>query len=330
MSHATQQLIVARVAAASADDLLPRPSCLCLYNLTLQSAYYRVLGTLQHSGVIYYAGATEAPCLIESGAVNTAMFMVGDLQLLMRRTRPAPVGHILHVEVVGAAVGPLLRQQVGERMNAKFSNYYSSSETGRVALIGDDDVGRLCRGAEVRIVDELGHDKSLGEIGLIRARTQTMVEGYVNDPALTEANFVDGWFRTSDLGTMPAPGRLVILGRADDMLNIGGVKLLPAPIEARIKTIDGIVDAVLVSVDGPGQIPTLLAAVETANGELPPGLKEQLDPILWPYVRTFAVLIMPRFPRTDSGKVRRKDVTAIYTQVRANPDRVIRSRAALP
>ena len=307
-----------------------RPRYLCLYNLTLRAAYYRVLGTLQRGGVVYFAQATEAPGLLESGAVNTATLVVGDLQRLVQQARPPPVGHILHVEAIGAAVSRRLRQQVSERLNATFASPYSSVETGWVALIGEDDVGTLCPGVEVRIVDELDCDRPLGEIGLIHVRTQTMVGGYHNDPALTAARFVNGWFRTSDLGTMPALGRLVILGRADDMLNIGGVKLLPAPIEARIKTIDGIVDAVLVSVDGPGQIPTLLVAVETANGEPPPGLKEQLDPILWPYVRTFAMLIMPRFPRTDSGKVRRKDVAAIYAQVRAKPDRVIRSRAALP
>jgi acyl-coenzyme A synthetase/AMP-(fatty) acid ligase len=330
MTHITQQLIVARFAAAIGDDLLPRPSYLCLYNMTLQSAYYRVLGALQHGGLVHFAGPSEAPGLVESGAVNTAMFITGDLHRLVQSMRPPPIGHALHIEAVGAAVSPLLRQQIGQRLNAKFANYYSSSETGRMAQIGADDVGTVVPGVEIRIVDEHGRDRPLGETGLIRARTETMVDGYYNDPAQTEANFVDGWFRTSDLGTMPAPGRLIILGRADDMLNIGGVKILPAPIEARIKLIDGIVDAVLVSVDGPGQIATLLAAVETANGKSPPGLKEQLDPILFPYVRIFAVLIMHRFPRTDSGKVRRNDVATIYAQVRASPDRVIRGGTIVP
>ena len=227
MSHATQQLIVAGRAAAIVDDLVSRPCYLCLYNLTLRVAYYRVLGTLQRGGVIYFTGATEAPGLVESGAVNTAMILVGDLQRLVRHARPPPVGHILHVDAVGAAVSPLLRQQVSERWNAKVASYYASTEMGWVTLIGDDGVGLLLPGAEVRIVDELGRDKPLGETGLIRARTQTMVEGYYNDPVQTEANFVDGWFRTGDLGTMPAPGRLVVLGRADDMLNVGGVKICP-------------------------------------------------------------------------------------------------------
>ena len=330
MTHMTQQLIVARFAAAIGDDLLPRPSYLCLYNMTLQSAYYRVLGALQHGGLVHFTGPTEVPGLVESGAVNTAMFITGDLHRLVQRMRPPPVGHTLHIEAVGATVSPLLRQQIGRRLNAKFANYYSSSETGRMAKIGDDDVGTLVPGAEVRIVDEHGRDRPFGETGLIRARTETMVEGYHNDPVQTSASFVDGWFRTSDLGTMPAPGRLIILGRADDVLNIGGVKILPAPIEARIKMIDGIEDAVLISVDGPGQIPTLLVAVETASGEAPLGLKEQLDPILWPYVRIFAMLIICRFPRTDSGKVRRTDVATIYAQVRASPDRVTRGSTVVP
>ncbi len=327
MLHATQQRNVAGFARTMLAGLESPANFLCLYNLTLRSAYYRVLATLQRGGTLRFADATEAAGLIESGAVNMALFMVGDMQRILRHARPPPAGQTMHVEAVGAAVGARLRRQVRELLGATFTNAYSSIETGRIALLGDDNVGALCPGVEACIVDQGGRAQPPGTTGLIQVRTPTMVEGYHNDFAMTGRYFVDGWFRTNDLGTMPAPARLIVLGRADDRVNAGGVKLLPAPIEAQIKLIEGVVEAALVAVNGPGQSPTLLVAVETANGAPPPNLKAQLDPIRWPYVRSFAVLITPRFPRTDRGKVRRKDVAAIYAQVRANPDRVIRSRA---
>lgn len=69
-----------------------------------------------------------------------------------------------------------------------------------MACVGDDNVGVLCPGAEVRIVDEAGQDKPTGKSGLILVKTETMVDGYHDDPALTAARFVAGWFHTRDLG----------------------------------------------------------------------------------------------------------------------------------
>lgn len=241
MSHATQQANVARFAQsmldgsamlddpAILDDPAQRPCCLCLYNLTLRSAYYRVLGALQRGGEVHFAQETAAPGLIKSGAVNTTMFIVGDLQRLVQVARPPPPGHVLQIETVGAVVSKRLRRQVSERLNARFTTYYSSVETGRIALIGEDDVGTLCPGVAVRIVDAEGRDKPLGEPGLICARTETMVAGYLDDPVPTDpvptkSAFIDGWFRTNDMGRLSAPDRLVLLGRADDMLNVGGIK----------------------------------------------------------------------------------------------------------
>jgi acyl-coenzyme A synthetase/AMP-(fatty) acid ligase len=331
MSHATQQVNVARFAQSMLDDPAQRPCFLCLYNLTLRSAYYRVLGVLQRGGTVHFAQETTAPGLIESGAVNTTMLMVGDLQRLVQVTRPPPPGHVLQIETVGAAVSKRLRRQIGERLNARFTSYYSSVETGRIALIGEDDIGTLCAGVTVRIVDEQGRDNPLGEPGLICARTETMVAGYLDDPMPSDrvpadrvptdpgpiaSVFADGWFRTNDMGRLSAPDRLILLGRADDMLNVGGVKIPPAPIEAQIRTIAGVADAVLVVVDGPGEVAVLLAAVETANGVVPPGLTERLDPILAPYLRSFALLVLPGLPRTENGKVRRQDVAALYARAR--------------
>jgi AMP-binding enzyme len=208
-----------------------------------------VLECLQDGGTVYFAGEAEALDLIAAGAVNMVVFVVGDAERLVRDARPPPPGHRLVVWAIGSAASRSLRELIRQRLNATFFNYYSSNETGRVTCVDDDSVGTLFPGAEVRIIDEDGHDKPLGEIEFILVETKTMVDGYCNDPVLTASRFVDGWFHTLDMGTMPAPDRLVVMGRADDMLDVGGVKLSPGPIEAQIKAIDGIRDAVLLSSD---------------------------------------------------------------------------------
>lgn len=57
----------------------------------------------------------------------------------------------------------------------------------------------------------------------------TIFDGYDGDPELTARTLVDGWFRTNDAGRLDEDGRLQVLGRIDDVVISGGVKVpLPA------------------------------------------------------------------------------------------------------
>jgi acyl-coenzyme A synthetase/AMP-(fatty) acid ligase len=187
--------------------------------------------------------------------------------------------------------------------------------------MGDDNVGTLCQGVEVRIVDEAGREVAAGESGIIRVRSETMVHLYFDDPELTAASFIDGWFQTGDVGLMPSPGRLLILGRADGMLNIGGVKVPPAPIEAGIKLIEGVRDAIVMSIRSRNEVDVLLAAIETAA--VPPRLDamQRAGEILARHAGAFTIMPLPSLPRTPSGKIQREEIEAIFR--RAAPGTLI-------
>jgi acyl-CoA synthetase (AMP-forming)/AMP-acid ligase II len=316
MSNATQQMRIVRTIERVAHDILPKPRFLCMYGLAVGSVYARVLGVLQHGGTILFDAFEHALALIEAGAVNYANFSLGDIERAVRRATPPYAVGKMHIEVFGATVPRLLRQQIRERLNANITNKYSSNETNPIAIIDDDNVGTLCPGVEARIVDETGHEKAAGEPGIIRVRTETMVHGYFNDPALTEASFIDGWFQTSDFGAMPAPGKLILLGRADNMLNIGGVKIAPSPVEARIKSIDGIGDAVVISVASEYDVSLLMVAVEIDGDPPAAGLTEAIGMVAADYAPAAEIMIMRRFPRTDTGKIKRHEIAAAYRQRR--------------
>ena len=70
---------------------------------------------------------------------------------------------------------------------------------------------------------------ALGTDGRIRLAGPVLFDGYDGDPGLTAESLVDGWFHTSDAGRLDEDGRLEVLGRLDDVVVSGGVKVpLPA------------------------------------------------------------------------------------------------------
>ena len=115
----------------------------------------------------------------------------------------------------------------------------------------------------------------------------------------------------------PEAGKLVVLGRDDDMLNIGGVKIAPGPIEQHLKSIDGVRDALVTSIDDHLLTRVMLVAVETEPQVDPAELTRRIMPILRTQVTHFQIMLLPALPRTETGetgKIRRDAVAALYRQ----------------
>ncbi len=80
----------------------------------------------------------------------------------------------------------------------------------------------------------------------------TLAAGYLDAPALTADAFVeeDGvrWFRTSDLGSIDADGKLTVEGRVDDVIITGGVKVSASGVQAELEKLDGVLAAFVTGV----------------------------------------------------------------------------------
>jgi len=95
--------------------------------------------------------------------------------------------------------------------------------------------GQPVSSAAVRIVDPDGHlDDVLppGEVGEIALMSPSLATGYLDKPDLTAEKFVDGWWRSGDLGLMDEDGVIFVKGRTDNQINTGGVKVRAEEIEA--------------------------------------------------------------------------------------------------
>ena len=314
MTHLVQQLTLRKNVYLAAPEILRQPDYLCLYNFSVRGSHARALLILQLGGTIRLTTMNLISEMVAAGTGNYALFLAGDLVRFIRAMPYRGDKFDLHIDVIGSAVPATLRQELREKIAHPVAVTYGTNEVHYVSVVDDDNLGTLFPDVQVKIVDGSGNPVPSGERGLIRIKSDTDTDGYVGAPELTRAAFIDGWYHTNDVGFQPAEGKLVVLGRNDDMLNIGGVKIAPGPIEARLRAIDGVRDVLVTSIDDHQGSSVMLVAVETGPGGGPAKLGELIAPIVTEYVSYSRLIKLPLFPRTESGKIRREDVKRLYRQ----------------
>ncbi len=91
-------------------------------------------------------------------------------------------------------------------------------------------VGKPVTGAQIRIVTEDGRVAGIGEDGEVQVRGPMVAKGYTSTE-LTEAAFVDGYFRTGDVGHVREDGHVVLTGRLKDIIIRKGENISAKEIE---------------------------------------------------------------------------------------------------
>jgi O-succinylbenzoic acid--CoA ligase len=108
--------------------------------------------------------------------------------------------------------------------------------------------------------------------GRIRIGGPVLFSRYRGQPELTAQALDRGWFTTSDLGVVDQAGRLSVRGRADDMINTGGEKVVAGEVAAALLTCAGVRDAVVVGRPDAEWGQRVTAVVVPADPAAPPSL----------------------------------------------------------
>ncbi|QNG38855.1 long-chain fatty acid--CoA ligase [Geodermatophilaceae bacterium NBWT11] len=153
----------------------------------------------------------------------------------------------------------------------------------------------------------------VGEIGELTVAGH-VTTGYLGQPEATAAAFADdGAFRTGDLGFLDEDGELHFVGRASDMIRIGGINVSPLEVEEFLGLHEDVAEVLVVGTEDPGRgqvAIAFVAAVGTPDDAARRGLEEELltrcrDRLAGYKVPARIVVGTDELPRTPTGKLTR-------------------------
>jgi long-chain acyl-CoA synthetase len=207
--------------------------------------------------LMYRWNAEIALELIERERINTTSGVPSMAWQMLESTDFArrDLSSIEGVSYGGAAAAPELALRVANAFPKVLPRQaYGATETSSVATAnsGEDyqrkptSVGPAAPVCDIRVVKEDGNLAATGECGEIWISGPNVVKGYWNNADATRAAFVDGWYRTGDIGRMDDEGFVYVLDRLKDMLIRGGENIYCVEIEAALFTHPAVLDAAVV------------------------------------------------------------------------------------
>lgn len=222
----------------------------------------------------------------------------------------------LEVVVTGGALPPALRERATQRITDRLLVSYGSTETGSLAIAPatvrvdrPEAAGALLPWAQAQAVDEEHRPLPPGETGRLRFRGPEVAQAYVDDPEADARSFHDGWFYPGDLGSIGPDGMLLLAGRADDMLDVGGRKVNANEVDAALMDHADVAEAAsFVALTSAGR-PLLVAAV-VSRGAFDEGALRQHCRARLGSSAPDRILAVPSLPRNATGKVQRKRLAA--------------------
>ncbi|MFF4712401.1 class I adenylate-forming enzyme family protein [Streptomyces eurythermus] len=232
----------------------------------------------------------------------------------------APPG-LREVRTGGAPVPRELADGVRRVLGARLIVQWGMTEIGAGTYTRPGDppeaagtIGRPALGAAVRVQRD-GGPAAPGETGELQYRSPWMFSGYHRAPEPTRAAFTpDGWLRTGDLAALRPDGSVVYHGRADELINRGGLKFSALEVEELLDDLPQLAQHAVVARPDPrlGQRASLVVALRA-------GTRLTLEDVtghlsgkgLATYKLPEQLVVVDRLPTTVTGKIARARLRTI-------------------
>lgn len=240
---------------------------------------------------------------VPAAAATTLFISLVPTQLHRLLDQPNQVEALRTIHTIligGGPVDPTLRSRA-EAEGLRVVATYGSSETAGGCVYDGFPLDGVVLGT--------------GADGRVRIGGPTVFDGYDGDPALTEATLVDGWFVTSDVGRLDDDGRLHVLGRFDDVVISGGVKVPLPAVAARLREHPAVEAVEVLGVpDGEWGSRVVAFVVGSAVGSRLCSVDDLRDWVAQVHPRSWApreVVVLADLPLLPTGKADRESLRGL-------------------
>ena len=216
--------------------------------------------------------------------------------------------------VAGAYIPNGFTKFVKEKIGLELYPHYGMTETLAVTSCSDetidfDTVGKPLPGVEIKISKD----------NEIVVKSPAVTSGYLYEGNLP---IIDGWFYTKDLGIIDKNGNLKVFGRKDEMINRGGNNVYPSEIEEQILKLSSISDCAAVGIPDKVYGEKIVAFVvpKDTSSVKEEDIKSFLKDFLPVFKIPDEVVFVSQLPKTENGKVIRKELKVIYQKLKNSSD----------
>jgi len=243
-----------------------------------------------------------------------------------RRERKPDLG-AMRVFISGSApLSDNLFRQFEAATGFRILERYGMTETGMIASNPIDPAWRKAKsvgyplgGVAVRVAGDEGSDVPPGEVGEVWIRGDNVFRGYWGMPGKTRESFVEGWFRSGDLGYQDPEdrGRLYLVGRAKELIITGGYNVYPKEVETVLESHEAVKEAAVAGLPDEefGERVVAVVVPREETGPSPPeDLIDYCRKRLAPYKCPRQIAIVAELPRNAMGKIQKNRIPGIFLE----------------
>jgi O-succinylbenzoic acid--CoA ligase len=275
-------------ARASLDRVGARPGerWLCCLPVTHVAGLQVLVRSLVSGTEPVLAERADAETAAASGCAHVSLVPTQLQRLLEAAGQAGPLAGFSSVLLGGAAAPAAL---------------LAAARTAGVPVVTTYGMTETCGGCVYDGVPLDGVRVEIREDERIWIAGPVLFSGYLGGVRVPDG----GWFRTGDLGRLDAAGRLTVLGRADDVINTGGHKVVPGEVAAALQTCPAVRDVAVVGQPDTEWGEQVVAVVVPADPADPPALellRMHVQEQLPRYAAPSRVVMVGAVPMLPSGK----------------------------
>ncbi|MDQ0217588.1 fatty acid--CoA ligase family protein [Peribacillus cavernae] len=223
----------------------------------------------------------------------------------------------LRLSISGGATMPVaLLKEFEKKFNVFVSEGYGLSEASPVTCFNPLDrprkpgsIGTNIKNVVNKVVNELGDEVPVGQVGELIVRGPNVMKGYYKMPEETAAVLKGGWLYTGDLARMDEEGYFYIVDRKKEMIIVGGYNVYPREVEEVLFAHPNIVEAAVIGIPDPNQGEVVQAFVVKKNDSL---TEEELLAYCADHLAKYKVPQVIEFigelPKNTTGKILRRSL----------------------